>query len=268
MANRKSPETVAQAKRNSLIQALETINETLGGKINLEIVDPKDLRLLEENARFMNQFQYQGLLRNIKNDGFLSSVPLCHVEKDGSLLVLSGNHRVQAALDAGLKTVLILKRSDLSKAQKLSEQIAHNALVGQDDMQILKSLWDQIQDLPDKIRTGLDSALIEELDKIDYKALANAQIRFESISLLFLPSEIQRFEILLENATFNQSADKHYLCMLEDYGKVFEHLVDIKKNFNITNTAVAFAQLMEWAEMGKALQERMQMETELDEELL
>ncbi|MBF0350912.1 MAG: ParB N-terminal domain-containing protein [SAR324 cluster bacterium] len=250
----------------NLNQAIDVINQTLGGKIKLAVANPRNLTLLDENARYMNQFQYQGLLNNIREDGFLSSVPLCHLEKDGRLVVLSGNHRVQAAKDAGIEKILILYRSDLSKSKKIAEQLAHNALVGQDDNQILKSLWDQITDLDSKIRAGLDSSLVEELEKINFSALNNARVAFETVQLLFLPEELQRFDGLLEDARFNLACNQHYLCAMGAYDQVFKMLVGIKKEFNIKNTAVSFLQLMEWAELGRKVSEEIISRAKQEEE--
>src|SRR5208282_6832990 len=62
----------------------------------------KDLKLLEKNARFMKGPQFNRLVENIKNDGCLTSFPLVYREKD-SLVVVSGNHRVAAAVKAGIE---------------------------------------------------------------------------------------------------------------------------------------------------------------------
>jgi len=52
--------------------------------------------LLEKNAPFMRAEQYQRLVSNVKRDGCLTSVPFA-VRNGERFLILSGNHRVQAA---------------------------------------------------------------------------------------------------------------------------------------------------------------------------
>lgn len=244
-------------------KALGVINTKLGNKLKLGVIDPKKLTLLEKNARYMDQFQYQGLLRNIKNDGFLSSVPLCHKDDSGRLVVISGNHRTQASIDAGVKQIIYMYRDDLTRSQQVAEQLAHNSLSGQDDMQILKSLWDEIDDLDSKVRSGLDSELIAELAKIDFSAINSARLIFETVQLLFLPEELQRFDDLLEDARMNTASKNNYLCSMKAYETVFEMLVKIKKDYEIKNTAVAFMQLVEWAEMGRELEQQRQTENEI-----
>ena len=56
-----------------------------------------------ENARFMPRRQFNRLVENIRRDGTLTSAPLIgQVEGDERWYVISGNHRVEAAIAAGL----------------------------------------------------------------------------------------------------------------------------------------------------------------------
>jgi hypothetical protein len=91
-------------------EVLNLLNEKLAGLFpyRLEMVTPGELKLLEKNARYMKAEQFQSLVENIKKDGNLSSLPLCYREKDGKLRVLSGNHRVMAARQAGVEQVLVM----------------------------------------------------------------------------------------------------------------------------------------------------------------
>lgn len=68
-------------------------------------VDPKTLKLLEMNARFMRHEEFQRLVANVKKDGQLTSAPFAARNADGTYEVLSGNHRVQAAIAAGVESI-------------------------------------------------------------------------------------------------------------------------------------------------------------------
>ena len=81
-------------------------------------IDPRSIRLLRLNARFMRHETFQRLVANIKGDGVLTQTPfgwLVHdddtqeriVGEDGEPVheVLSGNHRIKAAIEAGLETI-------------------------------------------------------------------------------------------------------------------------------------------------------------------
>ncbi len=90
-------------------ETITQLNSYLQGQpYRLDYVDPSDIRLLDKNARYMEQEMFQNLVENVKQDGGLSSLPLCYREEDDSLLVLSGNHRVQAAVHAGIGRIMIL----------------------------------------------------------------------------------------------------------------------------------------------------------------
>src|ERR1700761_3709618 len=92
-----------------------------------------DLKLVEKNARYMEGRQFSKLVANIKRDGCLTTLPLVHRE-GGKLTVISGNHRVQAAIKAGLvDTDVIEVLSPLSRKQFVALQLSHNAIVGIDD---------------------------------------------------------------------------------------------------------------------------------------
>lgn len=41
-------------------------------------INPRDIKLLKENARYMRPEEYQKLVANIKKDGQLTSVPFCY----------------------------------------------------------------------------------------------------------------------------------------------------------------------------------------------
>ena len=128
--------------------ALAVLNEKLAGTFPflLELVSPGDLKLLEKNARYMKAEQFQNLVENVKKDGNLSQLPFCYREEDGRLRVLSGNHRVKAAIAAGVEqTMVLVAREPKDQDERLAIQLSHNAIAGQDDLLILKDLWESIQ---------------------------------------------------------------------------------------------------------------------------
>lgn len=92
--------------------------------INTKIIeiDPRELKLLKMNARFMRHEEFQRLVANIKRDGQLTSAPFaCLDPADGKYEVLSGNHRVQAAISAGLETIpCIITDDEMSEEQRIA----------------------------------------------------------------------------------------------------------------------------------------------------
>ena len=75
----------------------------------------------EENARFMTADQMRRLAGNLKKDNALTSAVLVYPDAEsGKLVVLSGNHRVEAAILAGQKIIPVMViQSYLTEERKL-----------------------------------------------------------------------------------------------------------------------------------------------------
>jgi len=240
----------------------ETSKMLFGDTARLQIVDPKSLKLLKENARFFKKSTFKQLTENVKKDKRLSSVPLCH-EVGNSLEVLSGNHRVQAAVEAGLDMILVMVlQGNLEKNDKLSIQLSHNSLVGEDDKQILANLWSQIEDINAKCYAGLSSDQIGDLQKVKLVNFSTPTIRTKQISFAFTVSE---FEAVQETIDELQSVpgDIVYLAELSEFDDFFQALQQVKKSQNIKNGALALRRLIE---IASELPENPIINTEVGEE--
>ena len=104
----------------------------------------RDLALLAKNAHYMTDAMFSRLVGNIRKDGCLTTTPLVY-EAGGKLEVLSGNHRVQAAIKAGIEEADVLEIvTPLSREQKVAIQLSHNSINGKDDPNILAELWGEL----------------------------------------------------------------------------------------------------------------------------
>jgi len=224
----------------------EVARELYGDRVGLRVVDPRSIRLARKNARFMKKATFDQLTANVRRDGALSSVPLCHTLADGALECLSGNHRVQAAVKAGVPRILALViPRELPRSERISHQLSHNALAGQDDMAILAELWRDLETLEDKLYAGLDSELIGELERIAFQGFAAEPIRTEQVTLWFLPEEVVALDGLLETCERVAATGEVYLAPLAKYEALWKALVKAKRAKGIKNTAVAFMVLID-----------------------
>jgi len=232
-------------KANELLQSVAT--QVYGERMTLMLVDPKSIRLLGKNARYMTKPKFDQLTDNIKQDGLLSSVPLCHTLADGNELeVLSGNHRVQAAVEAGVEAILVLVIPyELDNAQRRAVQLSHNSLSGSDDRQVLAEIWAEIDTLDLRLYAGLDSKETDELAAINFEALGAAQVKTEKVVLWFLPEEVEDLDQLIASAAELAGADAVYMAPAKSYERLFRKLVDVKAMRNIKNTAVAMSYLFD-----------------------
>lgn len=246
-------------------EVLNLLNAKLTGFFPycLELVHPGELHLLDKNARYMKAEQFQALVENVKKDGNLSSLPLCYRENGGKLLVLSGNHRTMAARQAGLEQILVMVVADeKTEDEKLGIQLSHNAICGQDDLVILKELWESIKNVQAKLYAGLDSETIKSLEGIKFAAISEQRLQYKLANFMFLPEEIEDLDQLLKETAMALAGDAVYLAHLNTFDAFFDLVVKIKKRCQIKNSAAAFLKLMELARIG--LEEMMKAEEASD----
>lgn len=230
---------------------LQEISRQLYGEhAELMVVPVSELNYLGKNARYMNSETFKQLKNNIEKDQFLSSVPLC-IEEKGKLVIYSGNHRVMAAKEAGVKELMVLvDKRELTRSQKIAIQLSHNALVGVDDTEILSNLWAEIEEISAKMYAGLDSKLIEELEKAQYESFNPAQFQTKQMTFWFLPEDMDNTNKLLEqfgDGNISIGGENHVVPMAY-FDRALKLLIAIKKSAKIKNSALAFAQMIELAE--------------------
>ena len=203
-------------------------------------IDPRKLKLLKLNARYMRHEEYQKLVANIKRDGQLTSAPFACKDGDG-YLVLSGNHRTQAAIAAGLETIpCIVTDDELSEDQRISIQLSHNALSGKDDPFILKELYDSILDLSWKEYSGLDDKTLEMLDKMSSQSLSEANLQFQTLSMVFLPDELADAQKVIDTVKdAAKNADATWLTKRSHYDDWLDAQESVQASYGIKNVATS-----------------------------
>ncbi|MEU8521211.1 ParB/Srx family N-terminal domain-containing protein [Streptomyces sp. NPDC048577] len=205
--------------------------------------DPRELTLLDVNARFMRHEQFQRLVANIRDDGALTSTPLVWNDTEtGRRIVLSGNHRTKAAIEAGLERIWWMEVTEpLPRQRQIALQLAHNAITGEDDPATLKALYEELEDVSMRLYSGLDDKTLELLDEVTVPSLAEANLDFATVQIVFLPDEKEAAEKALEAARKTASADARWLARIDQYEQVLDTLDTTKGAHNIGNVAAAFA---------------------------
>ena len=223
--------------------ALDQLNATLSERLpyKLHLAKASEIDFLEKNAQFMTKEQFSALTHNVKEDGALTSIPLCYLQESGRLLVLSGNHRIKAAIEAGIEEFLVLViDGPLTEARKIAIQLSHNAIVGQSDEQILKELWKKIDDLEASIYSGLSSEKMERLESTDFTTISEQRIIFKEVSLLFLPEEIESMTAICDGILEAASRKTIFAGRITEYRDILEGIIIAKQGQKIINTTLAF----------------------------
>lgn len=213
------------------------------------------LRHLEVNARYMTADQQMRLTENIKRDGGLTSLPLVWLEQTqkgkpindpATYLIVSGNHRVFSAREAGLAEIdCIVITNWVSEARRIEIQLAHNAVSGQDDLSILEQLYEGL-DLSGKEYSGITDDLFKSLKELSISGFSVDGPEYQEITLTFLPEDADQFIKLVDRAQKN-SDGIFKAAHLDDFSKLFDAIVRTKDELNIQNNAVAVHALAELA---------------------
>lgn len=213
------------------------------------------LRHLDVNARYMTSAQQQRLTDNIKADGVLTSLPLVWLiqSEDGTATetppvyeIVSGNHRVTSARDAGLESIdVIVIANWISPARRVQIQLAHNAVGGQDDLSILEQLYEGL-DLAGKEYSGLTDDAFKGLRDLKLDGFNVAGPDYQEIYLTFLPTDAVQFEAAIKRASKGKGRIDHFI-RVEDFSTTFDAVVRVKEGQNILNSALAFSFLAELA---------------------
>jgi hypothetical protein len=228
-------------------EVVERLNGMMGeAPYKLAFVPVGEFELLEKNARFMRNEMFRNLVDNVKRDGGLTSAPFCVKTEDGKYRVLSGNHRVMAAREAGLSEVLVMYTDKpLSKQEEIAIQLSHNAIAGEDDPVILKELWNEIEDVSLKFYSGLDDKLLKELEKVSLLPLQEVDLDFRTMSIVFLPEEADRLKEVLDKALSMVSSDDILVARLEDFSRVIDATSKTQTAYGVKNVAVSISVILD-----------------------
>ena len=123
-------------------------------KINAIKTNPKNPRLIKDD-------KFKKLVKSIQ--GFPQMLELRPIVVDENNIILGGNMRYKACIEAGLKEIFILKAEDLTEQQKDEFIVKDNVGFGEWDWDVLANEWDT-----DKLQDwGLDLPLdvsVQELE--------------------------------------------------------------------------------------------------------
>tara|TARA_R100001015_G_C4630266_1_gene191774 strand:+ start:46 stop:642 length:597 start_codon:yes stop_codon:yes gene_type:complete len=114
-----------------------------------------------DNPRIIKDYKFNKLVRSVKD--FPKMLELRPIVVDENNIILGGNMRYKAAVQAGLKEVYVIQAKELTEEQKKEFVIKDNSSFGEWDWDILANEWD-VQNLKD---WGLDIPKWEETDDFD-----------------------------------------------------------------------------------------------------
>lgn len=217
-------------------------------KFKIAEVELSDIKLVKKNAHFMEQSTFNALVRNIRRDGQLSSVPFCVKHADGKYTVVSGNHRTQAAKMAGLTSIYVMyiDEAETTNDWLLATQLSHNSIVGQDDAELLKQLLDEITDVAMKEYAHISNEILESVKDIDYTVeMPNNEII--PITLMFVDTFKVKFDRLMERleSYTDREIENMTLMDIDTLDRLNEVSQKVSKKYQIKAQALAVCKMLE-----------------------
>jgi hypothetical protein len=181
----------------------------------------------------MPKAMFDRLSQTIARDKRLESLPLC-AKTDRSLEICSGHHRTRAATAAGLNEMFTLVDvTGLTRSQIAAKQLAHNAIEGQDNEQLLAEIYRQIEDAESKLEAFVDQRLDVELPNVKIEGL-DVDIDFKTVLLIFLPRVKERLDRALEYLrSSGQRLDGVYIAADSDYAPLEKAVRKINGEYDV-----------------------------------
>lgn len=209
-------------------------------KVPLDKVREQDI-----NARIMKKEMQDQLTANIKNRGQLESLPLL-VEKDGVLEIISGHHRIKSARAAELKEIVaIIDVSGLSRSKIAAKQLAHNAISGFDDQDVLKEICKMLDDVDDMLESFIGKDILEEpLEQYDKLLSPAVQFDFKNITFSFLPHQVRDMDALVKSLE-SSAPEIIGVAPYEQCKHFIEALARYQKFSDIRNVGAAIHSMIE-----------------------
>jgi hypothetical protein len=222
----------------------------------LREVDPRTLTPLELNARFFRHETFMRLVENIRRDGaLLGNTPfIWRIHDDATqqpseppaYLILSGNHRVKAAIAAELPTITVEGTDDyLPPDRRAAIQTSQNAISGEDDPATLKLIYEGINDPDMRLYSGLDDKTLSLLSEVNIGSLGEAHLNFQTITFTFLPHELEAIAETMTTARKQAKAVAHYANRFDQYDAALDALEEAGSAYNIRNAATALALVLD-----------------------
>jgi ParB-like chromosome segregation protein Spo0J len=115
-----------------------------------------DLKENPNNPRYIKGYKFEKLVKSIKE--FPEMLKLRPIVVDENNVILGGNMRYKASVEAGLKTVYVIQADDFTEQQKKEFIIKDNSNFGEWDWDLLANEWNN-----DELKEwGLDVVSLEE----------------------------------------------------------------------------------------------------------
>lgn len=211
-------------------------------RVHLDSLRERDL-----NARVMEDEKFRRLSENIKKGGELESFPLVTPIKDrDEFTIISGHHRTRAARFAHVMVIpVIVIERELTEDEIKAKQLAHNALAGYDDNDVLRELYQSIEDLDQRLATGLSEMELKAQEPAIPSPEIGVEFEFEPVYILFMESGHKKFQEMLDRLEPEAAV---YAADKADFDAYVKMVNQVSKKEGVRNIAGIMAKVIDIVE--------------------
>jgi hypothetical protein len=212
--------------------------------LRLVYVAVEDLHEQDINANAMSKAAFDQLVSNIRATGAPESIPLI-VKTDKGWEIISGHHRTRASREAKLKYILCLGFDSLSRAQLHSKQLSHNSIAGKSDVQIMRMIWDRIDNVEQRLAAFVDPKIFDNLPQpVSFKPVDVDMGKLnKTVLFVFLSTQKTDFDAALEQIMPKASVDTVYIAHREAFESWIEAFRRTREDLEIVNAATALSEM-------------------------
>jgi len=226
---------------NATLEALSA--QVLPADMRLMYIGVDDVREQDLNAQSMPKGMFDQLVNNLKNAGAPESLPLL-VQTDKGLEIVSGHHRIRAMRTAGITKTLAIVYTKLTPSQIRAKQLAHNSIHGTSDPEIIKRIWEQIDDVQARFEAFIDPAQFSDLKPVSFKPVDVNMVNVaKTIMVVFLPTQKADFDAVIEAIMPKTQVDAVYIANREIYEEWKKAFQKVRSDLDIVNAPTALAEM-------------------------
>jgi len=224
---------------------------TLQNNLEIWLTDIEHIREQDRNAQYQPPEMLVSLSENIKKEKRLESMPFVirHIQEDKVRFeMVSGHHRVRAARMACVFEIYVLAEvRELTRSSIVAKQIAHNAISGKSDEQVLREMYKEIQDVADKYEAYINPADINIMYPTESPKPEQIAVDFlwRATSFFFLDAQFKNFEELFNLITGEEESIN--ICPREQFEALQEALKRSEKSNNVRSAGTVMSKIIDLA---------------------
>jgi hypothetical protein len=237
-------EQLTSVQINAMLKVLSMQIYPRDSGLSLVWVSVDEVAEQDINAQVMTKAAFDQLVSNIQATGAPESVPLI-VKTGKGYEIISGHHRFRASRQAKIKNLLCLCFESLSKARIFAKQLAHNSITGKSDAQIVKLIWDNIDDVSARFESFIDPKIFDSLPQpVSFKPVdVDMGQLSKTVLFMFLPTQAMDFDAAIEQIMPKTNVDKVYIAhrdAFEGWRAAFQR---VQADLDIVNAPTALAEM-------------------------